>query len=130
VFDHLRCPFRRLGTGSDGQSFVVEDTTRLAPKELIHRNTNPVRMIHLHGQSFVKRTLDRLYGPFDHRDRKTLTCKFGLGLFPQPNFHKIESLLGRILGNQPTINAAKNIICFAFAVTNLGEKEPTQLGLR
>ena len=48
-------------------------------------------------------------------DRKTLSGKFGLSLFPQPNFHEIESLFGRILGNQPAVNAAKDVISFALA---------------
>src|SRR5271165_207104 len=130
VFDHLRSLFRRLGTGSDSRSFVVKDATRLAPKELIHRHAKPVRMIHLDSKGLVERTLDRLCCPFDHRDRKTLSGKFGLGLFPQPNFHKIESLFGRSLGNQPAVNAAKDIISFTLAALNLGEEKPTELGLR
>src|SRR5580704_2856415 len=130
VFDHLRCLFRRLGTDSDSRSFVVKGATRLAPKELIHRHANPVRMSHLQGKGFVERILDRPCGPFDHRDRKTLSGKFCLSLFPQPNFHKIESLFRRILGNQPTVNAAKDVISFTIAALNLWEEKPSEVGLR
>src|SRR5271169_7047039 len=126
MFDHLSSLFRRLGTGSDSRSFLVKGATRLAPKELIHRHANPARIIHRHSQGFVERILDRLCGPFDHRDRKTLSGKFGLGLFSQPNFHKIEGLFGRILGNQPAVNAAKDVISFALATLNLREEKPTE----
>jgi hypothetical protein len=87
-------------------------------------------MINLRSKGFVERILDRLCGPFDHRDRKTLSGKFGLSLFPQPNFHEIESLFGRILGNQPAVNAAKDVISLALTTLNLREEKPTELGLR
>ena len=63
VFDRLRRLFGRPDTGGDGQSLIVKDATRLAPKKLIHREANPARMIHLQSKSFVEGILDRLSGP-------------------------------------------------------------------
>jgi len=40
--------------------------------------------IHLQSKGFVKRILDCICGPFDRRDRKTLSSKFGLDIFPEP----------------------------------------------
>ena len=77
----------KIGRGSDSRCFVIKDATRLAPKELIHRHANPARMIHLRSKGFVERILNRLCGPFNHRDRKTLSGKLRLSP-PQPNFVK------------------------------------------
>jgi hypothetical protein len=60
VFDRPRGLFRRLSTRGDGQGFIVKDATRLAPKKLIHREANPVRMIHVRSKSFVAGILDQM----------------------------------------------------------------------
>ena len=57
VFDRPRRLFWRLGTSGDGQSFVVEDATRFASKELVHRDANPARIIYFQSKGFVERIL-------------------------------------------------------------------------
>src|SRR5262249_11962774 len=130
VFDRLRGLLRRLSTCGDGQAFIVKDTTRLAPKKLIHREANPVRMINLQSKRFVERIMNRLSGPFNHWDRKTVRGEFGLDIFPQQHLHKIECLFGRILRNQPAVNTAKDVVSLTLATLNLGEEKPTELGIR
>lgn len=107
VFDRVRSLLRRLSTRGNGQGFIVKDTTRLAPKKLIHREANPVRMINLESKSFVESIVNRLSGSFNHWDSKTLRSEFGLDIFPQQHLHKIEGLFGRILRNQPLARLAQ-----------------------
>src|SRR5260370_24824440 len=87
-------------------------------------------MIHLQSKSFVERILDRLSSPFNHRNRKPFSGKFGLGIFPEPHLHELEGLFGRISRNQPAVNAAKDVINLTLASLNLREKQPTELGIR
>jgi len=54
---------------------------------------------------FYMGILDRICGPFDHRDRKTLSGKFHLDIFPQPHQHQAmaasEFLPVRVLFGSP-----------------------------
>ena len=75
VFDRLR-RLRRLYAEGDGRGFLVKDSTRVAPKELIHRVANPVRMSHLQSKGFVERILDRICGAFDHGIQRPSAASF------------------------------------------------------
>ena len=99
VFDRLRRLFRKPGTGGDVRGFIVKNTTCVVPKELIHREADPARVIYLQSKGFVEGILDCICGSFNHRNRKTFSGEFGLDIFPQPQFHKIDGLFGRILRN-------------------------------
>lgn len=69
-FDRLYRQFRRPATYSDRHCFVINDTTRVAPKELIHRNTESSQYYSLEAlepfvQDFVKKDVayDSGYNP-------------------------------------------------------------------
>ena len=54
-------------------------------------------MIHLQSKGFVEWILDCIGSAFDQRNTDTLSSTFPLDIFPQPHFHTMDRLFGRIL---------------------------------
>jgi hypothetical protein len=83
----------------------LKKPTRIRPKELVHRDTDPARILNFLSKLSKEGVLNHVTRSLYHRDNKAIGGKISLDIFSQPNFHKIHRLFRRVLRHQPSIQA-------------------------
>jgi len=75
---------------------IVENPAGVGPKQLIHCDRDPLRLLNLLGDLFEEVALDGIGGSLDHRDEQAFLSQLALDRFSEPDLHKVNRFFRRI----------------------------------
>src|SRR6516162_7778351 len=122
ILDRLRRLFRGLRLSSNCGCFVVKEPTRIRPKELIHRNSDPVRSAYLLSKLLKEGALKRVARPLHHRDDKALAARFAWTSLLSQTFIKSTVSLGASFDTNHPSKLAKMSLALPLPPLTSGKK--------